>query len=165
MARDKQDEKAWRRPIQEPTITRETGPMEGDLYQHPAYGQIQANRVSGNASLYGSDFEHNGYVTVAIRRSELKRSLSTDWPFAREELIEVAMSESQWAHFVSAMNTGQGAQCTIQHINRETIPGLPRPVDRRDQFGAELKENVREALERLQKLTELIGASGLSGKK
>ena len=37
---------------------------------HPAFGQIAASRVSSTpgVSLYGSDFDHQRYMTISIRR-------------------------------------------------------------------------------------------------
>lgn len=50
---------------------------------HPAFAQIGASRVSGSVNLYGSEFNHQHFITISIHRSELNRSLSRDWPFAR----------------------------------------------------------------------------------
>src|SRR5687767_12050919 len=103
------------REYEKPTTTKRVGRTDrGTTESHPAYGQISASRVSGSINLYGSDFRHNHYVIVSIHRSVLDRDLSHDWPFPRQEIIEVALSESQWAHFVSSLNAGSGAQCTIQ---------------------------------------------------
>lgn len=82
-------------PVIEPTITQDDGPRGGHTVRHPAFASIRASRVSGGANLYDSDFQHQHYVTVSIMRSELHRTLSNDWHHGREELIEVAMSESQ----------------------------------------------------------------------
>ena len=64
--------------------------------------------MRGSTNLYDSDFRHNHYMTITIRASELHRDLNRDWHFGRNELIEVALTESQWATFVSAPNMGSG---------------------------------------------------------
>lgn len=94
-------------------------------FAHPAYGQIGASRATGNTTLYGSDFVHHQYVTIQISRSQLHRDLSHDWEFAREQLIEVKLSEAQWATFVSSMNSGSGVPCTLDHVGRERMPDIP----------------------------------------
>lgn len=125
---------------------------------HPAFGQIAANRVSGHATLYGSEFKHPHYMTITIRRSELHRSLSRDCPFAREELIEVALSEAQWATFVSTPNHGQGVQCTLSHLNGKMIPGITPPKSSHERFANEMHETVKEIQTALKDL-----AAGMDG--
>lgn len=160
----KQDEREWRRPVQVPEES--TGRMDDQTkFTHPAFGQISASRVSGGAVLYGSDFRHEGYVSITIRRSELNRNLGRDWPFGCERLITVNLSESQWARFVSAMNVGDGPQCTIEHVQGEQMPGLPEPVDRRAQFARESADTAARVARELKGLRADIAESGLSGKK
>jgi hypothetical protein len=132
---------------------------------HPAFAQIRAGRVSGHTALYGSEFHHQNYVTVTICRSELHRSLSNDQFVGKEELIEVAMSEAQWATFVSSPSVGMGVQCTLSHVAREMVPGLPDPQPRADQFGRELAQKQETAVRALNGLRDAIVACGLSKKK
>ena len=153
------------RPYENPITTVDDGPMDGTTTTHPAFAQISASRVSGSTYLYGSDFNHNHYVTIAICRSELKRSLSRDWFFGREEKIEVALSEAQWATFVSSMNQGSGVACTLQHIDRERVPQLPETPKKKAQYDAELKERLGIVEDSLAELEKQIDASPLSGKK
>jgi len=145
------------------SIRQETGRDEIKI-THPAFAQIRAGRVSGGTHLYGSDFQHHHYVVISISRSELNRHLSTDWPFAQDELIEVALSESQWATFVSTMNA-EGTQCTIQHINRKQVPQIPEPRSTIKDFKLEGAESAREALAQIDMLVKEIQGSKLSQKQ
>lgn len=149
---------------EKPKITKSDSHTSDSVETHPAYGHISANRVSGRAYLYGSDFEHQNYVNVSIRRSELHRGLSRDWPSARDELIEVALSEAQWATFVSAMNIGFGPQCTIQHIDRQMVPQIPHTANTKAKFKVEMNENLAEAGEAITVLEQKINESKLSEK-
>lgn len=153
------------RNIEEPVTTPGVGGGRGDsVTTHPAFGQISATRVSGDAFLYGSDFRHRAYMTVRISRSELHRNLSRDWPFEREHIVEIALSEAQWATFVSSPNMGQGVPCTIEHACTEgfqIMPSLPAPESRADQFGDELRRTMAKAVARLD---TLIGQPNLTGK-
>jgi hypothetical protein len=136
-------------------------------YEHPAFGAIRASRTSGSAVLHGSDFLHQHYVTISINRAVLARDLSRDWHFPREELVEVQLSEAQWATFVSSMNVGSGVPCTISHVAGKTMPGIPLRVQR-DEFQAETDRVLSGLSERVQKAIDdvegEIGA-GLSRKK
>ena len=132
---------------------------------HPSFGQIGARRVSGHTNLYDSDFQHNAFITVTISRSELRRGLSYDRHHGKEELIEIALSEVQWASFVSSMNVGSGVPCTIQHIDRQYVPQLPNPGSRDKQFGEEMRRTVSESIKALNELSASVDALGLSQKK
>jgi hypothetical protein len=106
-------------PVSAPT--RGPGGMDEMTTTHPAFGQIGASRVSGHIQLYDSDFHHNAYMTISIRRSELHRSLNRDWHYGRDELIEVALSEAQWATFVSAPNIGSGCRAPSSTLTATTF--------------------------------------------
>ena len=150
--------------FEQPTVEQNPSRHTDSVERHPAYAQIGASRVSGSACLYGSDFRHQHYVTISIHASELNRSLSRDWPFAREEYIEVALSEAQWATFVSAMNVGQGVQCTLNHLQGRSIPQIPEPPNRRDKFTREAADDMRQAVASLTELRQQIDALGVSKK-
>lgn len=131
-------------------------------YTHPAFGNIMVSRTSGLTTLYGSDFEHHHYVTLRITRSELHRDLSNDSYFPREELIEVAMSEAQWASFITSMNSGSGAPCTIERVQGERMPLIPRRKQE-DSFKAELNRKVEGVVQSVDKaIADIEGELGSS---
>jgi len=149
------------RLIEDPVVTPEHGPTGGERITHPAYAQIGASRVSGQTRLYDSDFVHNNYIIVRIHPSEMVRGLSNDWPFAkRTPYIEVAMSESQWATFVSAMNVGDGVPCTLTYKDGKPIPGLP-PLDKTKQFAKEVSDKLRTSITTLRALVQRIEDAGI----
>lgn len=149
-----------------PKIERlEKDPVAESLETHPAYAQIWASRISGGRYLYGSDFQHNGYIQITIARSDLKRGLSNDWPHSREEYIQVALSEAQWATFVSTLNSGGGTQCTACHINRKSVPEIEHPTDRKKQFKQEHSERMASAQQSILSAQTKLRALGLSEKK
>jgi hypothetical protein len=151
------------RTIEEPVVTKEQSSCgETTTTTHPAFGQIGASRVSGRTTLYGSDFQHNAFMTIRISRSELRRDLNRDWHFSREKIIEVALSEAQWATFVSSPNVGSGVPCTIQALHMRTVPGIPEPQSRVDQFSDETKAALAECLVKLDSALAEVGSLGLS---
>lgn len=102
---------------------------EGGRESHPAYGLIGASRTSvggldGGAVLFDSDILHNHTVRVRIKTASRKRDLHHDWIYGDHEIIEVEMSEAQWASFVSSMNVGDGVPCTIRYVNNERVPEM-----------------------------------------
>lgn len=150
--------------FEEPTITLDKSPIGGEVYSHPAYAQIGASRVSGHTNLYGSEFVHNNFISIRINRSKTSRSLSRDWMQPKEELIEVMLSEAQWATFVSSMNIGGGVGCTLYSINREYVPQIPIQKDKKEQFSNEISEKLERAIHDLKSLKETLSKSNLSKK-
>lgn len=136
--------------------------------KHPAFAQVSVSRRSqgGNgANLYDSDFGHNSYVVVEVKRSELHRDLSRDWHFDREHIVQFAFSESQWATFVSSFNNGSGTPATLLwESGKGYVPGIPT-FDRADIFKKEAKTATQEAVDGINKLIESVKDSGLSKKK
>lgn len=140
-------------------------PFDGHRVKHPCFGQITVSRTHGNSVLYGSDFVHQHSIRVCISRSYLDRHLSRDWPHGNDELIEIEMSEAQWAMFVSSFNQGGGTQCTLRRFNHEMIPSLPHPVNSHKKFKAELDDDMRESIEAIEAAIAEIDSLGLSKKK
>lgn len=133
-------------PVERPGDRNET------IITHPAYAQIGVSRVSGGAYLYGSDFQHQHYMTITISRSEVHRDLSRDWEFGGDSLITVALSEAQWATFISTPNVGSGVACTLEQFDKQPVPMLPRPEATHKRFQDDLKvcmENMQEQLRAL----------------
>lgn len=136
-------------------------------FDHPAFGQIVASRVQGTRSLYGSDFLHRHFVTITISRSQLCRDLSHDWHFGGQDLIEVHLSEAQWATFVSSMNVGSGVPCTIDHVGGEDAPGIPlrRNVDVVENELRQTIDDMRKAVDDVAAQMESDIGQSLSGAK
>jgi hypothetical protein len=91
----------------------------------------------------------------------LHRDLSSDWIHGGDELIELSMSEAQWASFVTAMNIGDGVQCTLEYVGDERIPALPEPASRADQFASEMKRTVEASSKALRELSKEVEGMGL----
>ena len=148
----------------EPTVTEsDTFGRSEQRLNHPAFGQISVSRVSGHAVLYGSDFTHQSSVRITISESELCRHLNNDWPFAKREIIEIEMSEAQWAAFVSSFGLGSGVQCTIRHRDGKMVPGFPLR-DEASEFSKEMSDQSKDALAALQRAAEKVAAAKMSKK-
>jgi hypothetical protein len=110
----------------EPIKTEET--KRGTRQTHPAFGVIQANRVSSSPPgqvLFGSDIRHQHFVTLTISEADRERDLNRDWVYGGRTITEVWMSEAQWAQMVSSMNAGT-TEVTIRRREGDyDIPGLP----------------------------------------
>lgn len=117
---------------------------------HPAWGLIGASRVSSGQGtpLFDSDILHRHYVVVRLRRATRSRDLGHDWKHGDEQIAEVAMSEAQWASFVSTMNVGEGVPCTIERVGAERMPKV--------EHEPRLAESMSEVEDAAEKAVEAI---------
>jgi len=81
----------------------------------------------------------------------------------REDYIEVALSEAQWATFVSSLNVGEGAPCTLTFRQGVEVPSIPRPAPKQAHFAEDLQKRFAAARERLTALRAMVEA-GKGGK-
>ena len=82
---------------------------------HPAFGMIGIFRTSGQRHLFGSPLErHNGYVTLRVRHAErFSSGHGSDSFFGRSQIINVVLSEAQFAQLITNWNQGEGVPCTL----------------------------------------------------
>lgn len=158
----------WEARKPQAPVREEGGIHESYRETHPAYATIGVSRVSGNATLFGSDFQHQHYMTIRIYEADLRRSLSGDHTFGNREYIEVALSESQWATFVSTPNVGNGVPCTLAYRasgGDGHVPGIiPAATGRRDQFRGEVEDHIADAIASLREIAETAPTKKLRDK-
>lgn len=133
------------RDIQPPTTN-----GRGDQ-THPGWGLIGASRVSSTpgAVLFDSDVRHQHYIVVRVKTATRSRDLNRDWIYPGDEFLDVAMSEAQWASFVSSMNSGNGVPCTITRREDDyQVPGFP--------YEPRLAESMKEVRTAADQVTEKI---------
>lgn len=95
---------------------------------HPAFGQIRVSRISyggGGAVLFDSDVKHGQTVRITVETASRKRDNNQDWIHGERQLMEVELSEAQWAAFVSSFNTS-GVPATLRWTKENgQLPALP----------------------------------------
>ena len=156
----------------EPTVTERTQDHDRYVTTHPSFGVIGASRVSGHANLFGSNVGHSGYVVIRIGHGEMHGSGFSEHVYSpASPLIEVALSEAQWAGFVSRMNISWGVPCTLQHMRLDgkyqEMPAIASQMkaDEKLESQAEQMADASElrAKDYTKKLLELLETK-LSGK-
>ncbi len=118
---------------------------------HPSYATINISRVSGRKELFDSSFTHHNYITLSIRSADRIVDGPTESIYSKEEYIEVAMSESQFARAITALNMGSGAPCTLVRRNGKGIPQA-RPESVVGNHTEMVRDKLKGAFER-QKAT------------
>ncbi len=128
---------------------------------HPAFVTISASRVSGKANLFNSAINHSGFVSITIKQAEEHETPHHSHIFGNKTLLELELSESQWASFVCNMNHGD-TPGTLKYLigndNDGHIPNLPKPIDPVDKIHLEAqamheatRQKARESLEKALK--------------
>lgn len=112
-------------------------------------GVIGACRVSGHVNLFDSEHKHQGFVTIRIGTAARSRQYGRDWIKKDTQLIEVHLSESQWATFVTAMNYGDGVPCTLSWIMGENIEQPEAPEQRTKLFKDDFLKTIQNAVDRI----------------
>jgi hypothetical protein len=147
-----------------PTRTQINSVTEDVREEHPAYAMVGASRVTGNARLAGSDFRHQNYIVVTLRGAHLSRSLSNDRWSGNKSIVQFAMSEAQWATFVSAMNIGDGVPCTLEYTREDgRLPKIEAIDDRVKVFKNEMMDTMGDAIKVLQKLHDEAPTKKMKG--
>ena len=87
--------------------------------QHPSYGAITIGRITSSRAhpMYGSSVKHRDTIRLTIHHSECKRMLYGDWYSPKDTIVEVEVTQSQWAEMVSSVGLGAGVPCTIKWLN------------------------------------------------
>lgn len=141
------------REIQDPTVN-----ARGEE-EHPAFAVAVVTRSTGTPRpLFQSDLQHRETVTLSFQRARRERQLSRDWIYPGKEIIEVEMSQSQWAQLVASAGIGSGTPVTLRSVDMEMTPGIPfeprtkQSVDELKSSVETLLSNLKEAVEELNRV-------------
>jgi len=145
-----------------------------EVHKHEAYGLVTlVVSHGGHDTLFGSDLKHDHRVTIRVNRAEKQRSLSRDWNFAREQLIEFEMSHAQFAQFIMSSGDGGGTPVTLRYTAEPGskgyhVSGIGHIETKHETFRREIVTASRKRLEAIQERIKALGElidSGKTGKK
>jgi hypothetical protein len=135
------------------------GPLDNEWERHPSFGLVAISRVqSTGRPLFESPFRHQHFITLSISRARRQRTdLHDNFIMADEEIVEVSMSEVQFAAMVTTMNMGQGVPCTISHVDGKIVTEPPddRTKQTFEKEGAEHFADLIKMAQELEKLTNM----------
>jgi hypothetical protein len=128
---------------------------------HPAYGLIGISRwTAGGARdrgayrLFGSSVDNHSGISLEISRCEVVHDLGDDHYFESDHIIEVMMSESQFASLITTMNSGPGVPCTIRTIEGEPMGPLPNVPMRAEK----IRQTFAKKMEKWKHQFDAMGA-------
>jgi hypothetical protein len=121
----------------------------GDHYRHPTFGVVSFSRGQGTARpLFGSSVLHKDTIRLVISHAELNRGSHEDRIFGKDRIIEVEMSETQFASAITSFNMGSGVPVTIRWIGKSEGENLihedPPYQNKVKQFNEEFAETIKK---------------------
>jgi len=84
-------------------------------------------------------------MRISIDGAKISRNLSKDWimPDHDRPIVEVDMSLSQFAEFITSHSKGEGTPCTIRRIGSKQVAET-KYINKRVQFDAEFEEAMKD---------------------
>lgn len=108
-----------------PTV--EPDAQHGQKFSHPSYAVVKINRCSGQVELFDSSFTHQHFISLSISPATKHTDGSHDFIFgSNKDLIEVWMSETQFARAITSMNMGSGSPCTLNRFDGKNVDAPER---------------------------------------
>jgi hypothetical protein len=158
-------------PTEKVQETVETDGLGDTVRTHPAFAVIGASRVSGHATLAGSPLRHNGYINIRINyaRENVYHTHSNFYPIVGKfdgTIVELSLSEAQWATFISTLNMGSGVPCTIEYARNGECERKPLIEDvsyeekRSEDIRKKAEEFNKQAMEAVSMIEEMLSTKG-----
>lgn len=163
--------RSTQKPVEE---ARNDPGLDGIMRTHPAFGAIAAARGThgpGGVVLFGSPIKAGTSISIRISFASEFESLHHVRHFEEDRIVEVLMSEAQWAAFVSSLNVGSGVPCTIlAHKTGDLDPFVPSidhtPFEER--MAADIARSAAERIKQYQEAVDALDAwvkGGMKGGK
>jgi hypothetical protein len=134
---------------------------------HPSYGCIGLNQSSGRGVLFGSEVVHQHFISLTI--SEARRVVDEPREFVmpERELIQVEMTQAQFAEMITSPNRGGGTPCTIArftgddgepwvHPRHGGRPSPPDPEPYTQRYKSAMGERADKVVEFIAKAKSMI---------
>lgn len=123
--------------------------MEKTEMAHESFGMAGFSRVTIGGEgepLFGSSILHNNVITFRVYHGAVTRNLEQDWYHTsggRLPIVQITMSQSQFAEMITSMNMGDGVPVTIESVYEKRMEACPYE-NKRMQHSNDFKERMRE---------------------
>lgn len=132
--------------------------------RHESFGIAGFSRItsSGAKALFGSSIKHSNTIVFRVNRAKINRHLEQDWFHSdgRVPIVEIEMSQTQFAEMITSMNQGEGVPVTLRYIEGKKMEECDFE-NKRSQHAAEFKETMgvfaQTVRESSNKLLAMIG--------
>jgi hypothetical protein len=119
---------------------------------------IEITRYTTNSErLFGSAVKTNAGISLSIHRGMRKHNLHQDWYHAEaRSLIEVNMTEAQFASMITSLNIGGGVPCTIQSLDGEYVKREVGGHSEAEMIHEDIKAHVKDFKGKLGEATKNV---------
>lgn len=131
-------------------------PRSGDVvttYKHPSFGSIKLFKYTGRVKQFMSPVDTHGGMRIEICTAELQQHDGSDHVYSRELILDLHMSHTQFAEFITSAGDGSGTPITIRSFDGASIQPIELPTYM-ERLVEERKDRMREAKEGLHALME-----------
>ena len=130
---------------------------------HPSWALIGVSRVMAGGKgvpMFDSDVRHNNFVVLRVQTATRKRDLHRDWIHSDKLVMEIEMSEVQYASMISTMNSGDGVPATLRYVRDGKLQEVPpAPFDSRlEQTHTEVTSKTHETFGRIEEAWKVYKA-------
>ncbi len=123
----------------------------------PYQALLSIARVSSNSCfLWQSNLNHQHYIRMTISCSQENKSEGYTHLAEGPEIVEIYMSEMQFAQAITSMNCGVGTPVTLDSLCGFSIPGPKNIEDDKAAHQANIKRMALKGLEDLAEIREVI---------
>ena len=131
-----------------------------DREEHPSYVTVGFSRYTGSTGpMFGSSLKsHPSGVRLRVYRAYREHDLASDHYFSatRHPLIEVDLTEVQFATLVSTLNVGDGTPATLRYLNGEgNIPHPPATDGEAEKVASGFPSKAKDVARKLSAAREL----------
>ena len=111
---------------------------------HPSYALISFNRETSSkgTALFGSSIKHRNPIRLVISHADVSRGLNNDWYHDRGRIVEIEMSQSQFAEAITSFGYGVGVPCTLVFTERDGRIPQSNYISKTEQFSNEFQEQI-----------------------
>lgn len=121
---------------------------------HPSFGKITICKSSGNQRIFGSEVTHPHCVRMTVETARIKQDVHGDCIFGDKTVVELKMSEAQWAHMLSSFGDGSGTPVTLVWVPGEGYVGdppvIPKITDVQKQAVDETVRNIAQQMKDIE---------------
>jgi len=154
---------------QKPTVSKEKfGSEDNIVYNHPAFGMIRFGRTNGSQTLFGSEVDNAGYISIEVKGgSEYWHLHEKHYSSSgKPTIIRLAISYAQFAEAITNQNCGDGVPCTLEYINGERLPLISQnTVSVGEQIKLDIKAQSKKITDTIDLLEGQINGLKLSEKQ
>jgi hypothetical protein len=133
------------------------------VFAHESYGMVLFSRLTGHSGrLFGSSLPDQGsFIRLRVVRADRRHHLGRDWYHGDQKvLMELDLSNVQFAELLTTMNHGSGVPCTLRYAEGRQMEKPPEErleaQQVRDDFKEKLAQVARNMQESMTKIEEIL---------